>query len=118
MRRSSRMVKIGTVASALALASLTPTAPALAFGHGGGGFHGGGFGGGGWRGGGWGGRGWGGGWGWGPAVGLGLVGYGWGYPYYDYGYYGDGYGGYPACTYRRVAVRTAYGVRFLMVEYC
>ncbi len=121
MMRSRRLIKIGTVASALALASLTPAAPAFAFHGGGGGFHGGGFHGGGfgggWRGGGWGGRGGYGGWGWGPGVGLGLgLGYaGWGYPYY--GYYDDGYG-YGYCPLRRVPVRTVYGLRYRLVRYC
>jgi hypothetical protein len=44
------------------------------------------------------------------------------WPYYDDGYYGDwggGYGyGYPSCSIRRVAVRTAWGVRWRTVEYC
>ena len=121
MMRSSGLVKIGAVASALALASLTPTAPALAF-HGGGGFHdgdwpNGGWGVGGWHGGGWRGAGRrGGGWGWAPAVGLA----GWGFPYYDYGYYDDGYYGnvYPTCAYRRLIVRTAYGLRYRTIQYC
>jgi hypothetical protein len=113
---------------------------------GGGGWHGGGggWGGGGWRGGGWGGRGWGGpgwrggGWGgpgWGGG-GWGGGGWGWGVPlvvggayYYPYDdYYADGY---PpprrvyvqrvvprSCIWRRVKVRTPYGLRWRRVRYC
>jgi hypothetical protein len=132
MALSSGFLKTATVAALVAAGSLTLAPEAMAFR--GGGFHGGGFGGGGWHGGGWGGGGWrgagwrGGGWGggWGPGVGwgLGAAGLGLGlaaasaYPYYG-GYYGwdDGYG-YPSCTLRRVAVRTAWGVRWRTVQFC
>jgi hypothetical protein len=141
MALSSGFLKTATVAALVAAGSLTLAPEAMAFGGGGfhgGGFHGGGFGGGGWhggggwRGGGWGGGGWrgagwrGGGWGggWGPGWGLGAAGLGLGlaaasaWPYDD-GYYGwnDGYG-YPSCTLRRVAVRTAWGVRWRTIQYC
>jgi hypothetical protein len=93
------IIKAASVAAVIAGVALAAQ-PALAFGghgHGGGGWHGGH--------GGWGGGGWG--WG-GPYVGLGY-----GVPYYydDYEYGGD-------CTYRRVRVRTAYGVRWRTVRYC
>ena len=61
----------------------------------------------------------------GSRLGLGAAGLGLGlaaasaWPYYGYGYY-DGWNGYgyPACTLRRVAVRTAWGVRWRTVQYC
>ena len=105
-------------------ATLLATAPALAFGHGAGGFHGGGFGGfhgGGFRAGGfggqfaggrgWGGHGWGGrGWGRGAAfagagLGLGLAPYYWGYD----AYYPYGYGCYPGADYYGNCPNYGYG---------
>lgn len=110
MMRSIGFLRTATVAACVATASLALPPAAYAFHGGGGGFHGGGFGGGGFHGGGWGGRGWGGP-GWGVAVvpGGGWGGYGW-----DDGYYDQ----YPACSFRRVAVRTAWGVRWRTVRYC
>jgi hypothetical protein len=85
-------------------ATLLATAPALAFGHGGGGFHGGGFGGGfhgggfhggGFHGGHFAGRGFGRGAAFAGALGLGLAPFAWDYN----AYYPDGYGCYPGYSY-------------------
>jgi hypothetical protein len=128
MAIAGKLLKIATAAAILA-GSLAISEPAFAGGHGGfggGGWHGGG---GGWHGGGWGGRGWrGGGWG-GPGWGWGVplvVGGAYYYPYDDY--YADGY---PpprrvyvqrvvprSCIWRRVRVRTPYGLRWRRVRYC
>ena len=119
MMRSNGFLKTATVAACVATASLAMPPAAYAFHGGGGGFHGGGFGGGGFHGGGfhgggWGGRGWGGGWG-GPGWGVAVVpGWGWGGYGWDDGYYGQ----YPSCSFRRVAVRTAWGVRWRTIQYC
>lgn len=130
MTRSIGFLRTATVAACIATASLALPPAAYAFhggggggfhgggfhggGFGGGGFHGGGFGGGGFRGGGWGGRGWGGGWG-GPGWGVAVVpGWGWGGYGWDDGYYDQ----YPSCSWRRVAVRTAWGVRWRTIQYC
>ncbi len=120
MALSSGFLKTAALAALVAAGSLTLAPDAMAFhgGFGGGGFHGGGFHGGGW-GGGWRGGGWGPGWGWGAAgLGLGLAAAS-AWPYYDsyYGGWDSGYG-YPVCTLRRVAVRTAWGVRWRTVRFC
>jgi hypothetical protein len=79
----------GILALAMAAAIVLPTAPALAGGWGGGGFHGGGWGGRGvWRGGYWRGGNWYGGW-WGPAVAAGVL---TGAAIASYPYSGGGYG--------------------------
>ena len=49
--------------------------------------------------------------GWGVAV---VPGWGWGGYGWDDGYYGQ----YPSCSFRRVAVRTAWGVRWRTIQYC